>query len=210
MGKKVIYKDGDQVGVLLFVKESTKGRHRRAIFKCHCGGEFSAQVDNVVAGKTKSCGCDKATITVMGHKVHTPEYNTWNSMINRCYNPDSDQYHNYGLRGISVYPEWRNSFKSFLSHVGRKPSSNMSLDRIDVNGNYEPGNVRWATQKEQCRNTRSNTLIIFSGMTKCLSEWSEITKISRYTLHNRLFKYEWPVEKSLTLTPVKGRNQWRQ
>jgi hypothetical protein len=92
-----------------------------------------------------------------GHAAHgkTPEYRAWVSMLTRCFNPRSQQYPNYGGRGITVCPEWRNSFESFLRDVGLRPSANLSLDRRDNNGHYEPGNVRWANSQQQARNRRT-------------------------------------------------------
>jgi len=89
---------------------------------------------------------------------YTREYRNWNSMIQRCYNPKHPQYHDYGGRGIGTYYEWRNSFEKYITNViaeiGPKPSPEYSLDRINNNGNYEPGNIRWATREEQLENRR--------------------------------------------------------
>ena len=90
----------------------------------------------------------------MHNASNTPEYRTWAGMKNRCLNPNNPRYKSYGGRGISVCSEWIESFSAFLSHVGLKPSPLHSIDRINNDGNYEPGNVRWATAKEQARNTR--------------------------------------------------------
>jgi len=126
----------------------------------------------------------------------TPEYSTWSLMIQRCEDPSSDRYGYYGGRGISVCPKWRTSFAAFLEDVGPKPSPAHSLDRIDPNGNYEPGNVRWATKKEQARNRRTNRLLTVNGETRCLSEWSEITGIPKTTLRLRLER-GWPPERAV-------------
>lgn len=83
----------------------------------------------------------------------TPEYRAWLNLIQRCENPREKDFHHYGGRGISVWPEWRASFAVFFTAVGRRPSPRHSLDRIDNDRGYEPGNVRWATQSEQMRNT---------------------------------------------------------
>jgi hypothetical protein len=93
-------------------------------------------------------------------------------MVGRCTNPKTPHFHNYGGRGISVCDEWINNFSAFFAHVGHRPSSLHSIDRKDNNGNYEPGNVRWATQAEQQRNLRKNINITVGGETKCAREWS--------------------------------------
>jgi hypothetical protein len=100
-------------------------------------------------------------------------FNVWSAMVRRCHNPRDKSYWRYGARGISVCEEWRASFEAFLAHVGSRPPG-LTLDRINTYGNYEPGNVRWASYKEQARNTRRNHLHTINGETRCLAEWCEI------------------------------------
>jgi hypothetical protein len=108
----------------------------------------------VVHGRTRSCGC-------LAHKndhsrTHgmrgTKEYRTWGGMKTRCYNKRSKDYYRYGGKGISIYQPWRDSFEEFYKYIGPAPTKNHQIDRINTMGNYEPGNVRWATPKIQCRN----------------------------------------------------------
>ncbi len=115
-----------------------------------------------------------------GHKGHTkthglsssPEYWAWASMKARCLNVKSPQFADYGGRGISVSPEWVASFESFIAHIGRRPSPQHSIDRIENDGNYEPGNVRWATSATQNRNRRNNHWVTFNGKTLTLEDWA--------------------------------------
>lgn len=117
-------------------------------------------------------------------------------MLSRCRNPKDDSFPSYGGRGISVCRGWYN-FLCFLSDMGRRPSPKHTLDRIDNNGNYEPGNVRWvATQKEQARNTRWNRKLTFNGVTKLVIEWAEETGLERCTIMRRLDR-GWPPESVL-------------
>lgn len=101
----------------------------------------------------------------------TPEHSAWVSMRQRCTNPKKREYKHYGGRGIKVCDEWAHSFLAFFAHVGERPSDKHSLDRIDVDGNYEPGNVRWATQQEQIDNTRTVKMVTINGKTQSHAAW---------------------------------------
>jgi hypothetical protein len=107
-------------------------------------------------------------------------------MKQRCYAPSHVSYPHYGGRGIRVCERWLKSFKNFLADMGPKPGHEYSLDRIDNDGNYEPGNVRWATRIEQCRNKRANRLLSHDGRTKTLAEWAEVTGVKAVTLSSRI------------------------
>lgn len=131
----------------------------------------------------------------------TPEYRAWANMLARCYNRKSVRFKDWGGRGISVSETWRHDFRAFLRDVGRKPSPSHSLDRFpDADGNYEPGNVRWATIDQQNRNKTSSVLLTFSGQTMTLVEWSEKTGINYKALHQRI-RTGWPAERALS-TPI--------
>jgi hypothetical protein len=117
-------------------------------------------------------------------------------MRQRCLNPKSDSYHKYGARGISICERW-NVFENFLSDMGPRPSPRHSIDRIDNNGNYEPGNCRWATIDQQSYNKRSNILISALGITLHLKKWSDRTGISATTIRNRL-KKGWPTDMAVS------------
>ncbi len=131
--------------------------------KCDCGEEKTVRTDHLRRGLSQSCGCLSAEMARARNRRHgdtvgytqTAEYRTWRKMIVRCENKNCADYYLYGARGIKVCQEWRESFAEFLAHVGRKPSPKHSIDRINNNGNYEPGNVRWATARQQRRNQRS-------------------------------------------------------
>jgi len=147
---------------LLTVREILPGS--KCVCDCDCGtvGMVTAGY-SVRNGLSRSCGCLKK----LGyHTIHgeacsgrwTPEYRAWQNMITRCHNPKATRYKSWGGRGISVCDEWLANYGAFLRHMGRKPSPQHSLDRYPNNdGNYEPGNTRWATRKEQASNTRRKT-----------------------------------------------------
>lgn len=124
-------------------------------FQCSCGTVKAIQVHNVETGRTKSCGCEKEKSHMK--ELNSPEawslYLTWKSMNSRCNNPRATSYQHYGGRGIKVCLAWKD-FQVFRDYIGLKPTPQHSLDRINVNGNYEPGNVRWATPQEQRHNKR--------------------------------------------------------
>lgn len=140
----------------------------------------------------------------------TPEYRVWTGVIKRCENPRMESYPRYGGRGIRVCPAWRVSFIAFLRDMGPRPSPKHSLDRINNDGNYEPGNCRWATPEEQMRNTSDNRLLTWRGETHTVTEWAEITGLPRVTISQR-FHRGWSVERCLTIprgAAPRGRYGW--
>lgn len=118
-------------------------------------------------------------------KCRTTEYRSWNGMKNRCNNPNDKNYDRYGGRGIRVCDRWNRSFVSFLEDMGEKPEGT-TLDRIDVNGNYEPSNCRWATPLEQSNNQRTNVKVTYKGKTMNISQWARELGIAEPTLRSRL------------------------
>jgi hypothetical protein len=140
------------------VSDSRPSGFRAVIVRCDCGSEFVVACASLLQGNTQSCGCLGKDILRKRSKTHgqssTAEYTAWCGMKDRCYNPKHEKFKYYGGRGISVWGGWQDNFSAFLSHIGPKPSPSLSLDRINNNGNYEPGNVRWADQTTQVRNSR--------------------------------------------------------
>jgi hypothetical protein len=124
-------------------------------------------------------------------------------MITRCENPNTPGWENYGGRGIAVCARWRNSFEAFFADVGVRPSVNHSLDRINVDGNYEPGNCRWATQSDQMRNTTVNRIVEVEGVEMTLQDAVERTSLKYNTVLYRL-KRGWSLEQALTLPQQRG------
>ncbi len=137
----------------------------------------------------------------MEHKLHP----VWRNMKGRCYNPKHEKYPVYGGRGIKICDEWRNSFQAFYDWaMTHGYQDGLSIDRIDVNGNYEPSNCRFATRKEQGRNIRNNRHVTYKGETKTIPEWSEIAGLPYMVVYSRLVYHGWSVERALT-TPYKQR-----
>jgi hypothetical protein len=140
---------------------------------------------------------DKRPLLQSVKNSERPEWNTWRGMIARCYNRNASKYKNYGALGVKVHSKWRR-FANFFRDVGPKPTPRHSLDRFpDPTGNYEPGNVRWATQKEQCRNWRKQKRYTAYGITLCLTDWSIRSGINLQTLSWRINTKKQPIKKAL-------------
>jgi hypothetical protein len=127
----------------------------------------------------------------------TAEYKTWTAMKRRCLDPSDVGFYLYGGRGVKIHQSWINSFSEFLTCVGKRPTSKHTIDRIDTNGNYEPGNVKWSTPKEQGRNRRNNRIIECRGQRKTLVEWSEQIGIPAINISTRIDRYGWSIEEAL-------------
>lgn len=165
---------------------------------CDCGNITITAAQKLKSGSTKSCGCyGRDTATKHGMWKH-PLYKTWKNIKSRCNNQNMTAYCCYGGRGIKVCEEWQNDFMAFYSWaIANGYLEGLTIDRIDVNGNYEPSNCRWVTMREQSNNTRRNHLIEYKGETHTISEWARITKINVHTLSNRINR-GWSIERALT------------
>jgi hypothetical protein len=169
---------------------------------CDCGNTVKVTASCLRKGHTRSCGCLKTDIhTIHGQArrgLESRTYQVWEDIIRRCDNPKFKQYKDYGGRGIKIYLPWR-KFENFYKDVGDIPEG-MTFDRIDNDGDYEPGNWRLATRKEQASNRRTNRWIEHKGETKTLTQWADYLGIAPTTLRARLNK--WSIERSLT-APVR-------
>jgi len=153
---------------------------------------------DLLSGKVKSCGCIWRQIR-HGHAIQkhfTLTYSTWYNMKSRCKNPHTPMYNHYGGRGISVCERWQN-FDNFLADMGERPAGT-TIERINNDKGYEPGNCRWATMKEQSHNQRDNNLLTFKDQTFCLTEWAEKLSISPQTLRKRVSILKWSIERAFT------------
>ena len=153
--------------------------------QCDCGNVKVIRADALVGGCTVSCGCkkkeqDRVNLTANhSHKMSgTRIYTIWQGIKQRCLNPADTRYERYGGRGISICKEWENSFQAFYDWaISNGYSDDLTIDRIDNDGNYEPSNCKWSTNKEQCNNRSSNINIKIGNTTKTLTEWCEIFNV---------------------------------
>ena len=207
--RKCIDLTGQKFGRLTVIERannyvSPKGQQTAQwLCKCECGNLIVVRGDSLRTGNNLSCGClgkehRTASLTTHGH-CNDRLYDIWQNMKDRCYNSHSERYRDYGGRGVVVCPEWLNGFEAFYNWAilnGYK--DNLTLDRIDTNGNYEPSNCRWATYKEQANNTRRNILLTYNGKTQTIAQWADETKIKYATLYMRINKLQWNIERALT------------
>lgn len=177
-------------------KNKTKAGHQYFwLCKCDCGNETIVLGDNLKKGNTQSCGCIHKEVTTKHNLCNTRLYSIWHKMIDRCKNSNNTYYHCYGGRGIKVCDEWKEFKNFYIWAIKNGYTDNLSIDRINNNDNYKPTNCRWADNKTQSRNRRTNKYITFNNETHCLIEWAEILNIKYKTLNNRLLR-GWEIERA--------------
>ena len=189
----------------LYRLHNTKGRVKW-LCVCKCGNLVEVTSHDLQQNNTKSCGCLHTEILVKRNKInathgqsHARIYRTWTNIRDRCYNNVNPNYNNYGGRGIAVCDEWKDNFQAFYDwSMANGYDDTLTIDRVDNNKGYEPNNCRWATQKQQARNRRSNRNYTINGETYCLSKWCEIYNINYQTAVYRL-NHNWTIEKALEL-----------
>jgi len=156
---------------------------------CECGREKWVSACHLKSGKTKSCGCLRADMLSKRRAKHmmtnSNEYKSWSKMKARCFDPNDISYKNYGGRGISVCEDWANSFETFFKDIGPKPAG-FSLERINGNGNYEPGNCIWADRKAQNRNRRNTVMVEHAGKKTTIAELAKASGLKYETLYRRI------------------------
>ena len=209
MAKRSNLKVGDKRGMLTIVSEVepniTPGgtRQRRFLCKCECGNTVVRYLSALNRKQDISCGCSYAELAEYTRKYTDEQrnsflYSTWSGMKQRCYDPKSQSYKNYGGRGIRICDEWRTDYISFyewaISHGAAK---NLTIDRIDNKGNYEPSNCRWVDNATQAVNKRNNRFIEYNGQRKTVAEWSREVAIEEATIRFRIDKYGFSIGEAL-------------
>lgn len=183
---------GKEFGKLTVIEFAGVNNHNKSLWKCscECGGETIATTGNLNSGNSKSCGCEKHRGNRRTHGMADSRiYNIWSRMKARCLNENDAHYSDYGGRGISVNKEWINSFTKFYEwSIDNGYTDELTIDRIDVNGNYEPSNCRWITIGEQQKNKRNNIHIDINGIEMIASEWASISEAKSQTILSRVRK----------------------
>ena len=203
---------GATVGYLTVLRPApNKGQCTAWLCKCRCGKEIIMTTGSLRSGLNKSCGCYRATRNRLGNVTHGLSserlYRLWIGMRSRCGNPRNSAYHNYGARGIMVCREWQNDFPAFYSWaVSHGYKDQLTIERKDYNGNYEPENCTWIPKPEQSYNLRTNRLITCNGITKSIREWSLETGISVGAIKGRIDTMKWSVEDALRI-PIQKRTR---
>lgn len=184
---------GSRFGMLTVTKYGgVKDGKRMVVALCQCGNTTSVWVRNVTSGHTQSCGCHRKkrlleSVSTRDNASKRPLWSIYKGIVQRCTNKKSKAYPRYGGRGIKICDEWLNDYFAFERHVGDRPSPIYSIDRIDNNGDYEPGNVRWATQKEQVHNSSIvATKYMFNGSMCRIREIAKELGISEWLLRWRI------------------------
>ena len=211
---------GTRFGKLTVIGEGLpkgKRNERTLECRCDCGNVTSPLLSNLrKTTGTRSCGCDKIAAIQAQQEAgrthgmrHTRVYAIWHGMKQRCLNPRADEYKWYGARGVTVCEAWQQSFELFYADMGDPPSDDHSIERNDVNGNYEPGNCRWATDLEQMNNMRTNVNIEYDGRTQSIAAWARELGIPRATLQFR-YSRGWTTAEVINGRPKKLRTSGRK
>lgn len=188
-------------------------RRRRVLCRCDCGQETTLRANSLRPGGTLSCGCLAREISIeLGRRLNIthgkslmPEFNIWKAMRERCRRENGPAFQHYGGRGITVCERWERSFEAFLADMGKRPTPKHSIERRDNDAPYSPENCVWASQAEQCRNTRRNNRLTLNGETLCLTDWAQRLGTVPQTIQGRLLR-GWPIERALT-EPVRPRRR---
>lgn len=180
---------GTRFGKLIVVRRDGRIYTSAAwLCQCDCGNTARVRYTSLRRGETVSCGCSRFAHPTHGMK-NTPEWKSWDSAIQRTTNPNHKSFHLYGGRGIRVCDKWRQSFEAFYADMGPRPSTKHSLDRYpNQDGDYDPGNCRWATWVEQANNRRNTPRVTIGADTKSLSEWARVAGLSHTCIYQRFKK----------------------
>lgn len=183
---------GQKCGSVTAIRETGKCSDGKAkwLFACDCGKEFEVSGSKVRGGEVHTCpSCSKERVRLARTKHgerQSVEYRTWTHIKSRCLNEKVPEFGHYGGRGITICERWIDSFENFLADMGKRPAGRYSIDRIDVDGNYEPSNCRWANAQEQQNNKRNNRKIAINGSIKNMAQWADENGLRHETVFKRI------------------------
>ncbi len=207
-GKNAADLIGQRFGRLVVISSAGSSKHQKRTWSCQCdcGVKIITTTGDLRNGTTKSCSCIQKEWALIANKSHgmsnSPEYEVWIGMKKRCLNKSQASFKNYGGRGIRVCKRWIESFEGFIKDMGHRPSDDHTIERVDPNGDYEPGNTVWLPSKMQALNKRSSVRVEWGGKTQCLSEWSKELSIPYETLRSR-------IKSGLTPPELFASTKWR-
>lgn len=205
---------GQRFGRLVTIERAGLTRTHQLLWRCRCD---CGELRNVVSaslrlGRTRSCGCLNREAVASRSRTHggssRPEYFIWTRAKDRFFRPSHNRYKDYGGRGITMCDWWRDSFANFFQDMGPRPSSDLTLDRIDNDGPYAPDNCRWSTRAEQRRNSRYLRWIEFRGTRMICADWAAQLGLDPSSLRERL--RTWPIERALSQTKLSSWNRHRR
>ena len=208
MSKVRKVKEGDSFGKLTVIRLLPRNPGKGVDYskywlcKCECGNIIRTREWGLWKGVTLSCGCERGPKITHGLS-NSQEYKIWEMMVQRTTNPGHSSYDRYGGRGITLCDEWRNSFEAFYAHIGNRPGPEYSVERVDNEKGYCPGNVKWATRVEQQNNKRNNRLITYDGKTKTLSTISKERGFNKHLIRTRILD-GWTEEDAVNVPKLTG------
>ncbi len=208
---KLIVLTKQKFGRLRVLKWTGKDKWGKSLWlcRCDCGKEKIILGRHLKSGDTQSCGClQKEKVTKHGHNKRgkiTRTYRSWQSMKDRCTNPNNENYKNYGGRRITVCKRWM-KFENFLEDMGKSWKPGLTIEREDNDGNYCLENCRWATNAEQNKNKRNNRYETYAGKNRLFVELCREHNMPRKIVYNRFYNYGWTLKEALT-TPIRGRRK---
>ena len=206
---KVLDLTKQKFGRLTVIKRVENDKHGKSrwLCKCDCGNEIQVVGIDLKSGHTQSCGCLQKEVllkrTIKHNMSKSRIHRIWSRMKSRCYNEKVIEYKNYGGRGIIIYDEWKNNFQNFYNwSINNGYSDDLTIDRINNDGNYEPSNCRWIDNEQQQKNKRNNHFLTYKETTTCIADWEKIKGFKKGLIKSRL-KLGWTIEQAIE-TPING------
>lgn len=207
-GSKIV-NPGDRFGMLTVLAVGQyPGTYRYvAVCACDCGSEYKAiRADTLAASSALSCGCERIKKITTHGLSSSPHYGRWKNMMSRCYDEKCTAYRNYGARGIKVYEGWHDVAK-YIADLPAGHFKGAEIDRIDNDGDYCPGNIKWSTPSQNADNRRSGKMLTHAGKTQSQRRWAQELGLTDQIIHDRIDGLGWTVERALTTPPIQSKER---